>query len=55
MLLIDEGLSEVNIDLERKILKNIMNSYKDMIIVFVSHRKENIDLFDKVIDLERTI
>lgn len=55
LLLIDEGLSEVNIDLERKILKNIMNSYKDMIIVFVSHRKENIDLFDKVIDLERTI
>ena len=55
LLLIDEGLSEVNIDLERKILKNIMNNYKDMIIVFVSHRKENIDLFDKVIDLERTI
>jgi len=55
LLLIDEGLSEVNIDLERKILKNIMNSYKDMIIVFVSHRKENIDLFDKVIDLERNL
>ena len=55
MLLIDEGLSEVNIDLERKILKNIMDNYKDMIIVFVSHRKENIDLFDEVINLERTI
>lgn len=55
MLLIDEGLSEVNIDLERKILKNIMDNYKDMIIVFVSHRKENMDLFDEVINLERTI
>lgn len=54
MLLIDEGLSEVNIDLERKILKNIMNNYKNMIIVFVSHRKENIDLFDNVVNLERT-
>lgn len=55
MLLIDEGLSEVNIDLERKILKNIMDNYKDMIIVFVSHRKENIDLFDEVINLERNL
>ena len=55
LLLIDEGLSEVNIDLERKILKNIMNNYKDMIIIFVSHRKENIDLFDNVINLERNI
>lgn len=55
MLLIDEGLSEVNIDLERKILKNIMDNYKDMIIVFVSHRKENVDLFDEVINLERNL
>ena len=55
MLLIDEGLSEVNIDLERKILKNIMDNYKDMIIVFVSHRKENIYLFDEVINLERNL
>ena len=55
MLLIDEGLSEVNIDLERRILKNIMDNYKDMIIIFVSHRKENIDLFDEVINLERNL
>ena len=55
LLLIDEGLSEVNIDLERKILKNIMDNYKDMIIIFVSHRKENIDLFENVINLERSL
>ncbi len=52
ILIIDEGLSEVDINLERKILKNIFNYYKDKTIIVVSHRLDNLDLFDNLIELE---
>ena len=52
IILIDEGLNELDINLERKILKNIFNNYSDKTIIIVSHRLNNIDLFDKVIKLE---
>lgn len=51
ILIIDEALNQVDITLERKILKNILNKFKDKIIIFVSHRNNNIDLFDKLIEL----
>ena len=41
-----------DIDLERKILKNIFNNYKDTTIIIISHRLNNLDLFDKVLKLE---
>lgn len=53
LLLIDEGLNAVDINLERRILKNIFSKYKDKTIVIVSHRMENLDLFDKTIWLEK--
>ena len=52
IILIDEGLNEIDINLERKILKNIFNYCKNTTIIIVSHRLNNIDLFDKVIKLE---
>lgn len=52
IILIDEGLNAVDINLERKILKNIFNNYKNNTILVVSHRKENIDLFNQVIKIE---
>jgi len=52
IILIDEGLNEIDINLERKILKNIFSYYKDKIIIVVSHRHDNIDLYNKVINLE---
>ena len=52
LLLIDEGLNQMDINLERKILKNIFNYYSSKTIIIVSHRLENMDLFDKVIKLE---
>lgn len=51
VLLIDEGFSEIDINTERKILKNIFDNFKDMTILIVSHRLENMDLYDKVIKL----
>jgi ATP-binding cassette subfamily B protein len=53
IILIDEGLNAIDINLERKILKNIFNKYSNKTIIVVSHRRENIDLFDKVIYLEQ--
>lgn len=49
IILIDEGLNAINIDMERKILENIFNKYKDKTIIVVSHRIENINLYDKVL------
>jgi len=52
IILIDEGLNEIDINLERKILKNIFKFYNDKTIIIISHRLNNMDLFDKVIKLE---
>lgn len=51
-LFIDEGLSQIDTDLERKILKNIINDYKNKTIIFVTHRVDNIDLFDRVVKID---
>ena len=53
ILLIDEGLNQVDISLERKILKEIFNLYKEKTIIIVSHRLENMDLYDRKIILEK--
>jgi len=53
IILIDEGLNAIDINLERKILKNIFNAYQNNTIIVVSHRKENIDLFDQVIKIQQ--
>jgi ATP-binding cassette subfamily B protein len=51
IVLIDEGLNAIDIDLERKILKNIFHEYKNKTIIIVSHRLENMDLYNQVIKL----
>ena len=51
ILLIDEGLNQVDVNLERRILKNIFKKYKDKTILVISHRLENLDLFDRTIKL----
>ncbi len=52
IILIDEGLNAIDINLERKILKNIFSKYSEKTIIVVSHRLENMDLFNQVIQLE---
>ena len=51
IVIIDEGLNEIDVNLERKILKNIFSCYVDKTILIVSHRLDNMDLYDKVIKL----
>jgi len=52
ILLIDEGLNELDIKSERNILKNIFKYYENRTIIIVSHRLDNMDLYDKVIKIE---
>lgn len=53
IIMIDEGLSQMDINLERKVLKNIFNNYKNTTFIIVSHRYDNMDLYDKVINVEK--
>ena len=50
-LIIDEGLSQVDINLERKILKDLLKKYSNKTIIFVSHRYDNMDLFERVLKI----
>lgn len=52
ILIIDEGLSQVDVNLERKILKNIFEYFSDKTIIMISHRLDNLDLFDNLVRLE---
>lgn len=52
IILIDEGLNQIDINLERKIIKNIFDYYKEKTFIIVSHRLENMDLYDKIINIE---
>ena len=52
-ILIDEGLNEIDINLERKILKSIFDNYQHKTIIIISHRLDNMDLYTKVINLSK--
>ena len=52
VILIDEGLSQMDIDLERRVLKRIFSIFKDKMIIVVSHRFNNMDLYDKLFKLK---
>ena len=52
IILIDEALSQVDINLERKIIKNIFKIYKEKTILVISHRLENLDLYDRLLIIE---
>lgn len=53
LLIIDEGLSQVDNYLERIILKKLFYTYYNKTIIVVSHKTENKDLFGRHIELEQ--
>ena len=53
--MIDEGLNEIDINLERKILTNIFNNYKQKTFIIISHRKSNLDLYNRMITIHENI
>ena len=53
IILIDEGFNELDINTERTILKNIFNAYPEKVFLIISHRKDNMDLYNQVIKIEK--
>ena len=51
MLILDEATNALDIESENLIIKNILNFYKDMTVVIISHRKLDQTLFNKTINL----
>lgn len=49
VIMIDECFNQIDIKLERDILINIFNYFYDKTFIIISHRKDNIDLYNKVI------
>lgn len=52
VIIIDEGLDGVDINMERRILKKLFNYYNDKTIIYISHRLDNLDLFDRFIKMK---
>lgn len=52
VLLIDEGFSEMDVSLERQIIKNLFYTYFQKTIIVISHRLNNRDLFGRHIILK---
>lgn len=52
-IILDEALSEVNFEEEKEIINKIFNYFKDKTIIYISHKKEIIGLFNEKYNLER--
>lgn len=53
-IILDEALSEVNEDLEKKIIYNILKYYKKQTLIYVTHKEEIKKIFSVVYDIERS-
>jgi len=51
-LLLDESTSGIDLETEKKLLLNLKNLDKKMLIIIVSHKKQTLDFCDKIIDLD---
>lgn len=51
--ILDECLSNVDVGLEKEILEKILNYYQDKIIIYISHRLTNKNLFNRVLYMEK--
>ncbi len=51
ILILDESLGEMDVSLERNILQRMFAFYKEKTIIVISHRLDNADLYDKVVNL----
>ena len=52
ILILDEALNQVDIISEAKILNNLFKEYKNSTIIYISHRLDNKNIFDKVLNLK---
>lgn len=53
-IILDEALSEISFEEEIEIINKIFNYFKDKTIIYISHKKEIIELFKEKYKLERS-
>ena len=51
ILIIDEILDKLSIEMERSILKMIFDEYRDKTIIVITHRLDNVNLYDHLIEM----
>lgn len=51
--ILDEALSQVDVQKEREILTTLFKNFKDKTFIYISHRFNNVDLFNQSIDMEK--
>ena len=52
IFIMDESLNEVDVKSERIILKNLFNLMSNVTIIYITHRNNNSDLFDKIYEIK---
>ncbi len=52
IIMIDEGFNQIDIKLEREILQDIFTYYHNKTFIIISHRKENSDLYNRIIKIK---
>lgn len=52
-LILDESLSEIGFKEEKEIIGKLFNCFKDKTIIYISHKKEIIDMFENKYKIER--
>ena len=53
IIMIDESFNQSDTKLEREILIDIFNYFYDKTFIIISHRKENMDLYDRIIKISK--
>ena len=51
ILILDEATNQLDKKTEEKIYKNILDNFKNLTLIVITHDKTNLDLFDKIIDI----
>lgn len=50
VLILDEALNGLDLSLEKKILKNLLKLYRNKILIYITHRTDNIKIFNRIIN-----
>ena len=53
VIMIDEGLNQIDSKFEREILVNIFNYFHDKTFIIISHREVNMDLYNRVVHINK--
>ena len=53
ILILDEATSALDYETEKNIMRNILKNNSNITLISISHRKESLENFDKIIDLNQ--